>query len=81
VLYLGLWLTNDYIALMMSLIIATIFFSILIISLIVEKIEPSRVPKWYFQIMLVSIFVPIVIGALYIGIMGGDVLSIFEVDF
>jgi hypothetical protein len=52
ILYLILWLWNDYAATIFSLSFAAIAFFILIIALIAEVIEPSKVPRKYFYVML-----------------------------
>ena len=57
---------------------AGVFLAILLISWIVEKIEPSRVPRWYFHLMLASMLAPVLVGLGYLSIMGWDLLSIFE---
>jgi len=77
-LYLGLWLYDEYTGLLCSVIFAGIFLAILLVSLIVEKIEPSKVPKSYFYGMLVSVLAPILVSAFYILIMGGAVMRVFE---
>ena len=64
ILYTGLWLWNEYIASLVSIILVPIIFSILLISLISELIEKSKVPKVYFKFMIISILTPIVIALL-----------------
>ncbi|MEM9822947.1 MAG: hypothetical protein AAF985_17840 [Bacteroidota bacterium] len=70
--YLVLWLWNDYIASLISAVFACIFFFILLISLVVEWIEPSKVPRSYFVFMLISVLCPILVGVLFFNIMGGN---------
>ncbi len=77
-IYLGLWFYDEYTGLLCSVIFAGIFLAILIISVIVEKIEPSKVPKSYFYAMFVSVLAPILVSIFYMAIMGGDVMQIFE---
>ncbi|MEM8906971.1 MAG: hypothetical protein AAGD05_03920 [Bacteroidota bacterium] len=72
IFYFGLWLWDDYMASMISAVFATIFFAILLVSLIVELIEPSKVPRTYFLFMLLSVICPLLVGGLFIGIMGGQ---------
>ena len=64
ILYTGLWLWNEYIASLVSIILVPIIFSILLISLISELIEKSKVPKVYFKFMIISIITPIIIALL-----------------
>lgn len=70
IIYSILWLSNDYIATFLSLTFTAIFFFILLVSIIAEWIEPSKVPRWYFKFMLVSIIAPLVAGIFFVGIMG-----------
>lgn len=78
VIYLGLWLYDEYTGLLCSVIFAGIFLAILIISIIVEKIEPSKVPKSYFYGMLVSFLAPALVSVFYMLIMGGEIMQVFE---
>ena len=72
IIYTLLWLSNDYVATLLTLLFSTIFFFILIISLITELIEPSKVPRWYYSFMLVSILAPVIAAIIFVGIMGAD---------
>lgn len=71
VVWLGIWLFNDYLATLLTLIIGAIVLAVLLIALIAEAIERSKVPKKYFYIMVLSIAAPIVAAALYLFIFGG----------
>ena len=53
--WLGLWLLSDYVAALLTLILGAIVSAVLAIALISEVIEPSKVPKKYFQVMMLSI--------------------------
>lgn len=70
IIYLIIWVFNEYLATMLSLIFGTIFLLILLISLIVEWIERSKVPRWYFSLMLMSVLAPIIAAIIYLGISG-----------
>lgn len=72
ILFAVLWLISDYMGTMFSLAISGMAFCILIISLIAEFIEPSKVPRWYFTFMVVTVITPLLVGALMIYIFGGD---------
>ena len=72
VIYLFLWLSNDYLASLLSVIIAAIFLLILLISLIVEWVERSKVPKLYYQFMAVSVIAPFVAALLFF-LFGGEI--------
>ena len=65
VVYLLIWIANDYMAAMLSLIFGSIFLIILLTSLIVELVEKSKVPRWYYTFMGLSVLAPIMAGILY----------------
>ncbi len=71
VVWLGLWLLNDYIATLLTLILGAIVSAVLIVALMAELIERSKVPRQYFFIMLSGIAAPIVAAMLYLLIFGG----------
>jgi hypothetical protein len=50
---------------MLSIIFGAVFFLIWVISVIVEWIEPSKVPRVYFRWMLVSFLAPLLAAAIY----------------
>ncbi|HQW01631.1 MAG TPA: hypothetical protein PLR30_04105 [Saprospiraceae bacterium] len=65
VIYSGIWLWNEYVAVYLSLIFPGMILVILIIAGIADLIEPSRIPAWYYGLMIVSIITPLVIGAVF----------------
>jgi hypothetical protein len=65
VVYSGVWLWNDYVATYFTVIIPGIIFMILVLATVSDFIEPARIPKWYYGLMLVSMVTPIVIGAIF----------------
>ena len=65
VIYLIIWIANDYMAAMLSLIFGSIFLLILLTSLVVEVVEKSKVPRWYFIFMGLSVLAPIIAALLY----------------
>jgi hypothetical protein len=71
VIWLGLWLMNDYIATLLTLIVTAIISAVLLIALISEIMERSKVPKKYFQIMAISIVAPLISAAMYMLLFGG----------
>lgn len=70
VIYMAFWMINDYLASLLSLILACICFAILIVSIGIELIERSRVPRWYYFFMIASVFSPILSGLIYYFISG-----------
>ncbi len=71
VVWLALWLLNDYMATLLTLIITAIVFAILVIALLAEAIERSKVPRRYFWIMGLSVVAPVFAAVLYLLIFGG----------
>ncbi|MBL7803353.1 MAG: hypothetical protein JNL02_06430 [Saprospiraceae bacterium] len=72
VVWLALWLLNDYLATLLTLILTAIVFAVLLIALIAEWIERSKVPRLYFGVMGVSVLAPVVAAILYAIIFGGQ---------
>ena len=66
ILYSGLWILSPYAGFMLSMIVATISATILIISLIMELVDRSKVPKIYFRFMLTAVICPIVVALFFI---------------
>jgi hypothetical protein len=60
VVWSALWLTNEYIAALLTIIISVIVCAILILSFISEWIEKSKVPRSYFSIMALSVLASLV---------------------
>ncbi|MFN8303650.1 MAG: hypothetical protein U0U46_14255 [Saprospiraceae bacterium] len=71
VAWLALWLFNDYLATLLTMILTAIVFAVLLIALIAEWIERSKVPRLYFWIMGVSVLAPVVAALIYALIFGG----------
>ncbi|MBP6825786.1 MAG: hypothetical protein KA165_04405 [Saprospiraceae bacterium] len=71
VVWLGLWLFNDYLATLLTLILSVIVLAILLIALISEAIERSKVPRRYFYVMAISVLAPVVAAGFYLLIFGG----------
>jgi len=65
VVYILIWILNDYVASLLLLIVPVIGTAILLLSLIFELIEPSKIPKSYYKYMLTIILAPIVVAAIY----------------
>lgn len=71
--WLALWLMNNYLATLLTLIIAAIVFAVLVIALISEAIDRSKVPRKYFWVMGVSVIAPILSALIYLLIFGGKI--------
>jgi hypothetical protein len=72
VVWLGLWLLSDYIATLLTLIIGAIVSAVLIIALISETMERSKVPKKYFYVMILSIIAPLISAVIYVVLFQGQ---------
>lgn len=70
--WLGLWLLNDYLAALLTLITTAIVFAVLVIALLSEGIERSKVPRRYFWVMGLSVLAPLAAALLYSIIFGGQ---------
>jgi hypothetical protein len=70
--WLLLWLGNDYLATLLTLIIGAIVSAVLIIALLAEAIERSKVPRRYFYGMALSILAPVVAALVYLFVFGGQ---------
>lgn len=60
-----IWIADEYTAFLLSILITVILFCILIISLISEMIERSKVPRSFFIRLLLSLIPPIVLLVMY----------------
>lgn len=65
VIYILIWIVDDYVASLLLLIIPIIGTAILLLSLIFELIEPSKIPKSYYKYMLSLILAPVAVAAIY----------------
>lgn len=59
----AIWLFDDYLASLLTVVMVPIFFFILVVALIAEWIERSKVPKKFFLVMILSVLVPVIIAA------------------
>lgn len=55
------WASNDYLATLLTFIAVPVFGAILIVSLIAEKIESSKIGKHYFLLMAGLALIPALI--------------------
>ena len=73
VIYFSVWLWNEYVAIYLTLIFPAMLLVILILSKIADWIEPSRIPGWYYKLMVVSILIPLLVGIIFYYINGGKI--------
>ena len=72
IFYSILWLLNDFVASLLTAVFPAIFLFILIISLLAELIERSKVPRWYYYLMIASILAPILAAFVFVFFMGAN---------
>jgi len=77
VVYLLLWVVYSYLALILSMIIGGICALILLVALVVELVERSKVPRWYYVLMVISAAAPLLAMGLYFAL-GGDLSALRE---
>jgi hypothetical protein len=65
IVFIMFWLSNEYLATLLTFIATPIFTGILIVSLIAEKIERSKISREYFYLMAGLALIPALI---FIGI-------------
>ncbi len=61
IIFILLWITNEYLASLLTFIAVPVFLAILIISLLAEAIDRSKVGRSYFWLMLGLGLVPAII--------------------
>ena len=62
IVYSLLWLIDEYVASYLCIVIPVIAFAILVVSLLSELFERSRISRKYFIIMGVTILTPLMVG-------------------
>lgn len=72
-MYAGIWLWDEYVATYITLIFPALIMVVLILSRIADWIEPSKIPRWYYVLMFVSIIIPLVIGAIFYMLYEGSI--------
>ena len=72
IVYLLLWLYNSYFGFLMSIILGSIAIAILALSFVAEKIEPSKVPLWYFKLIALCAAAPLSVYVIYICVFGSS---------
>lgn len=71
VLYAIIWLWNEFVAAYITLIFPSMILLLLLLAIIADWIEPSRIPKWYYMLMIISAVIPVLIGAIFFFIYEG----------
>jgi hypothetical protein len=72
VVYTSIWLWDEYVASYISIIFPIVFLTVFIVSLIAEWIEPSKISRKYYLLMLISILTPAFVGLSFYLLFGGN---------
>lgn len=69
--WLAVWLLNDYLAALLTAILGSMVFAVWLIAKISEYLEPSRVPSWYFSVLLTTLLATLSTAGFYVVLNGG----------
>ena len=72
VLYAILWLVSDYTATLLTIVLPLIFFCLLMLALLSELVQRSKISSWYYWFMGISIIAPIITATIFVFILGVD---------
>ena len=61
IIYTIVFLWNEHVGYLLTLIMAAVVFAVLLISYLVERIEPSKVPATYFHVMGILFLAPFLV--------------------
>lgn len=61
IFYIGIYLMSSYIGIMICLVMAPIFLFVLVISLIAEVLDRSKVSKTYYAFMFSGFIIPLIV--------------------
>ncbi|HLF65192.1 MAG TPA: hypothetical protein VI603_15615 [Saprospiraceae bacterium] len=73
-----LWLMDEYVASYICLILPVVIAALLLISWIADLIEPARIGRKYYYVMAISILAPLLVGAFFYFIYGGEIAWLKE---
>ena len=71
IIWAALWLVDEYMASLLTAVLVPIFAGILLVSLIAEVLDKSRVPRSFFVVLAMSVFIPLCIGVFVYVAFGG----------
>ena len=69
--YTAIWMMSEYIGFFVTLTFPVLITAVLLISLIAEWIEPSRVPRIFFRFLFVAIITPLLVLAFFTALHNG----------
>ncbi len=65
IFYTAIWMIDDYIGLILSSSLALVAFSVLVISWIADRLEYAGVAWWYYPLITLSLFIPLIIALIF----------------
>lgn len=65
IVYVLLWIWNEYVAMLTMIIMAGVSFVVLVIAGIAELVESSQVPRHFFYLLILSFVIPTVLTLLF----------------
>ena len=65
-----LWMLDDYLGFMISLIVIFLSMAVLLITFITQKVDFRPIPKWYYHVLYCLILIPLIIGIVYLTLFG-----------
>jgi len=68
VFFLGFWIVDEYLGTLLTTLFVPIGFFLLVLAWVAERLEPSRVPAWYFTLMICSCLAPLAAALTYKGV-------------
>ncbi len=68
IVYILIFLWDDHVGYLLCIIISVVVFTILVISYLVEKVEPSKVPVSYFRTMWILWLAPVIVLLFFTGL-------------
>jgi len=72
IIYSIVWLIDDYIGLLLCLILGIVIGGLLLFALIADLVERSKVPKSYYWWMLISSLTPLLVALIFTLIYKGN---------
>jgi hypothetical protein len=72
IFWLALWMLNDFVATLLTLSIAAVVLAVLIVALLSELFERSKVPRLYFYAMGITLLSILLAAGIYAFIFGGQ---------
>jgi hypothetical protein len=73
IFYIAIWLTNEYVASYLCLILPCVAAVILLISWLADLIEPGHVGLKYYSVMAITVVTPLIVGGFFYLVYDGNI--------